>query len=154
MPRNAILEYKVKLSNHSLAPFNFGRIHIGKEKYFEQYFSFGVSGRVTLYMLKKFKRIQVSGIINWWQDLIIEGFERAHYVDNRLPPKLPQMDGNILVIFLVWLYGLSIAIVLWFWEVKLRFWYCLRYFCKLIKFICMVITAMIKVWFAFRFLSL
>lgn len=79
LPQEASLQYAVKLNNQNQTFHTVGKIHIGKEKYFKQYFSFNLRGHISLYMLKRVKGIQVSGIMNWWEHLIMEGFEREHY---------------------------------------------------------------------------
>lgn len=138
LPRDAAMRFALQLSYQNDSLNIPGRVNIGKEKYFQQYFVFRLGGYISPHMMRRVKTIQTSGVMNWWQKIIKEGFERKHFVDSRVPHKTPTMDGNVLVIFAVWLGGLAFAFATWIWENKSRILYCIWCVCRFGKFIFML----------------
>lgn len=122
LPRDAAMRYALQLSHPNVSSTIPGRVNIGKEIYFEQYYAFWLSGHITPYMIRRVKTLQTSGVMDWWEKVIFEGFERTHFVDSRLLPRRPKMDGNIAVIFAVWLAGLTLAKAVWIFEVNSTIW--------------------------------
>ncbi len=105
LSRDAAMQYAFHLSNANVSSGTYGRVNLGKETYFEQYYAFLLIGFFTPHMIQSVKTLQTSGVMDWWGKVIMEGFERKHFVDSRILPKRPKMDGNILVIFAVLLGG-------------------------------------------------
>lgn len=89
---------------------------IGKEVYTNVSETFTLSGLIPNYLQKRIKGMQTSGIWEWWNKIV----ERRHlfHVNEKDALQLmkPTMAGNVLVIFGLYLTGMLIAIVRFFFE--------------------------------------
>lgn len=83
---------------------------VGKENYFTGDTILTLSGFVRRHIVSKYALILESGIFNWWHDVVISLYSSKE--NPNLKPVKPRMNGNILVIFILWLAGLGFSAVL------------------------------------------
>lgn len=89
-----------------------GRSYLGKESWLATDIGIYLKGLVTPAILETIGELKQCSIWQWLQNGIPNGVNL--YIENRkglLIMRAPTMDGNIIIIFTVWLIGLGIALV-------------------------------------------
>ncbi|CAL8136338.1 unnamed protein product [Orchesella dallaii] len=92
------------------------RIYVSKQVLHEHSFDVRLKGPITLYALKRFKWMQVSGIWEFWIQIFRD---RTLYIEKqaRTELKKPTMSGNISILFTTWIVGVAIGTVVFFVEI-------------------------------------
>ncbi len=87
--------------------FDNRQINVGKDEYNPTNYIFFVYGNIPPYIMRRIKYFQITGIFGWKQKLAAA---RASFnADNSRSLQVPTMSGNVLVIFIVLLFGLCLA---------------------------------------------
>lgn len=103
-----------------------GHWYIGKESWFASDIGISVSGTVTKNILARIDYLRESGIWDWWE-MLPSKMDRNILnakVSSSTFFRRPTMDGNVVIIFTVWLIGLGVALAKFICELgKLRKFY-------------------------------
>ncbi len=87
---------------------------VGKETYFKTNFALHLVGLVPSHILKGFAAVAEAGLFEWWDNILVSFIDSTDNSD--LGPLKPNMKGNILVIFVVWLVGMAYSFVIFIGE--------------------------------------
>lgn len=114
LPHTASLGKAKRLSKMHLS----GTSYLGKETWFASDISNGLTEFVTGNILKRKGGLGQSGIWQWWEETLSEMNQNLENSTGSrgVFMKRPTMDGNIMIIFSVWLIGLGLAIVEFIFE--------------------------------------
>ncbi|CAL8130182.1 unnamed protein product [Orchesella dallaii] len=101
-------------------------IYVSKQVLYEQSFHVRLRGFIKLGELKRIKRIEASGIWEFWLQLFRDG---TLYVEKQARNELkkPTMSGNISVIFSVLIVGFVVGTLVFLVEVRNSLWCVIRY---------------------------
>lgn len=92
---------------HDLKSKGFHDAFVGKEVYSDVLHYFTLGGSVSPFVIKRFRGVGLAGIWEKWMNLVSKGYEENK--SNTESPKPASINGNILVVFVVWLGGLGLA---------------------------------------------
>lgn len=81
-------------------------IFVGKEYYSDIDWMYQVKGFIPPYLITRFNAASHSGIFEWWMELMTEKYSHIP-TENFVKPA--SMDGNVVVIFVVWTCGTVLA---------------------------------------------
>lgn len=88
---------------------------VGLETYFPNYQTISLSGsRLPLKWLFRIQAAKESFILERWQQQFIE--LRRRFLDKAIRPTAASMSGNILVIFVVYLFGQLLSVIMYGFE--------------------------------------
>lgn len=114
-------------------------VDIGREAFSSGIVAVFVDGYVTLEYMRRVGAVQEAGIINWWHQLLDPSRDRLTETDT-VPVSAPKLTGNILLIFMLWCYGLSGCLVILCLEVWVPT-------CKLVfKYIRIVVVQLLRIF--------
>lgn len=115
LPHSLALEQIKNLSTKHVK----GISYKGKEAWFASDIEITLNGFVTRNNLIRIDGLRQSGIWQWWEENLTSmgRYLEDHKCSTRSWIHRPTMDGNILVIFTVWLIGLGVAIMKFICEV-------------------------------------
>lgn len=85
-------------------------VSFGTEKYFPTYVLFSFDGIVPPFIIRRMKSLYASGLLEWWQGFV-RGSDMAAILRTNKQFIAMSIKGNILVVFVVLLVGLTAA---WF----------------------------------------
>ncbi|CAL8135780.1 unnamed protein product [Orchesella dallaii] len=85
-------------------------VFVGKEIYTNPSHSFSLGGLIPPYIVKRLSGMGASGLWEWWTKSIHEGSGLRTYTVNKALRK-PTLDGNILVIFVLLVFGIFVALL-------------------------------------------
>lgn len=96
-------------------------IFVGKEHYSEVYDVYYLEGLISSSITRRVKAIGESGI--WeWQRMVVQAISRSqNNVEKERILEPPNMYGNILIVFIIWLGGILFAAIFNFGENCLQF---------------------------------
>ncbi len=86
-------------------------VDIGEENYFKSQHVFTFKGVVPPYLILRIKSILSSGVFEWWQDIALLKTKYIARLTHEQTLERPTLAGNILVIFVSLLVGLSLGLV-------------------------------------------
>lgn len=81
-------------------------VFIGKEIYSDIQWLFYLSGVVPPHVIQRIHRIGESGVWHWWMRLLT-GSDLNGVITNI--PEAASMRGNIVIVFVVWIFGISLS---------------------------------------------
>ncbi|CAL8135782.1 unnamed protein product [Orchesella dallaii] len=84
-------------------------VFVGKEIYTNPSFSFSLGGLIPPYIVKRLSGMGASGLWEWWMKIMHEGSGLTYATNKSL--RKPTLDGNILVIFVLLIFGIFFALV-------------------------------------------
>lgn len=103
-----------------LRTINVPNVYVGKEVYLDLEWHFTLQGVVPPDVIWRWKGVQLGGILDKWMKLVsVSGHTKNEKNKNHgrgFPPQAAKMDGNVIVIFVVWLGGLCISVLEILWE--------------------------------------
>lgn len=89
---------------------NLQNVFVGKDRYLEVNHGFFIKGKITRNIVKRIQAIQFSGIWEWLPKYASEMIQFPTTYERQVLEK-PKMDGNIQVIFFIWLCGVVAGLV-------------------------------------------
>lgn len=106
-------QYSCKQIARRLTRNDHRHVFIGKEVYTNVTEVFSLRGFIPNYLRWRIRGMEMSGIWKWWDSIVGHRYLLAKNVKKRFLHEKPTMAGKILVIFVVFLIGMSVA-TLWF----------------------------------------
>lgn len=100
---------------------------VGVREYFKSNLNFNFEGTVFSSLIERASLIPSSGLLDWWTDLI-NRTDLVRRIENE-PPVKPTMYGNIQIIFLLLIGGMTIAQMSMIFELhgyifEMLYWLC------------------------------
>lgn len=91
---------------------SYAEVYIGKEVYSEFSWFFSLTGNIPPHVIKNTQSIRDSGLWEWAIGMSTSKFSFSDK-DQVVPPKSASLQGNIVIIFIVWFVGVLLG-SLWF----------------------------------------
>lgn len=88
-------------------------VFIGQESYYDKDYMFYLRGIVPPHLIKRIHRIAESGVWQWWIKLFSGGNFKKQLTEH---VKAARLDGNIVIIFAVLVFGICLATLGYFME--------------------------------------
>lgn len=86
------------------------QVYVGRERYLEVDWVPTVEGHIPPYIIKRFKSLGQSGMWQRWMSLLLAGQDTLNSDEVSEHPTAASLDGNIVVIFVTWLFGVSMGV--------------------------------------------
>lgn len=111
--------YLCSLLARKIAKRNYDAVSVGKEVYSEFYFLFALSGPVPPYVIRRFKGVGTAGIWEFLMKLATGNTESLGPEDYATSqPTAATLRGNVVILFVLWSFGIMIAILDFLIEVR------------------------------------
>lgn len=96
---------------------NAKHVFIGRESYTDIYSTFELYGPIPPFVIKRLHRLGESGIWQRWIKLLSHGV--TNRVSENSSVQAANVNGNIVVIFILWVSGAVVGIICYLIELKL-----------------------------------
>lgn len=105
LPESMCWKYRQKMRNLKSGH----HVFIGKEQYAKMYNLYYFQGLIPGSVTLRVKTIHESGIWEWQNKLVESIFKGKAMINQKLILAAPNIQGNILIVFIIWLGGVAIA---------------------------------------------
>lgn len=98
-----------------ITEMNIKHVFVGREKFADLDWTFSLSGWIPPHVIKRVQMMGESGVWHWWIKTMTSIY--SDEVNPIQPVKAANMEGNIIIIFIVWVAGLMVTILCFLFEI-------------------------------------